>query len=314
MRKFLVRLLCMFLPNEQTRHKVRRALSRSKYDIILEQIAKINNDISNDRKSLTNRVDSLLQYQNKMGQDVNALVEFKEQMTKPVEKPENYVFNGVNNKLFVWSAEKNDYVPYTGILEQVYIRVNGDNNVIKLGNIPVIKQLDILIDSSDNLVQIGNKVDSKWAHIDGLIIVMPYNKCECIIGDDCLFANGDVVISLGEPKSKIHIGKRVRVAEKCRIMASDFHPIIDVETGKCINYGYGKRCLTVGDYCWLGMSSLIGKGCILPDYTIVAAHSVVTKKYEEQNTIIAGNPAQVVKRGVRRMCDDWADVIDAKDL
>jgi acetyltransferase-like isoleucine patch superfamily enzyme len=40
------------------------------------------------------------------------------------------------------------------------------------------------------------------------------------------------------------------------------------------------------------------KNAGLPDNTIVAAKSVVSKKFTESNTVVGGNPARVVKTGV----------------
>ena len=85
-----------------------------------------------------------------------------------------------------------------------------------------------------------------------------------------------------------------------------------IKKNKIINYGNGKRCLTIGDYYWIGVNSFIGKNTILPDYTIVAAHSVVTQHFSKKNTILAGNPAKIVKKDVMRL-DLWKEALQKYD-
>src|SRR6476620_10212698 len=48
------------------------------------------------------------------------------------------------------------------------------------------------------------------------------------------------------------------------------------------------------DNVWIGMNAVILKGVTIGENSVVAAGSVVTKSVEP-NTIVAGNPAQVVK-------------------
>lgn len=57
--------------------------------------------------------------------------------------------------------------------------------------------------------------------------------------------------------------------------------------------GYGIP-ITVGDDVWIGGSCVILAGITIGDNSIVAAGSVVTKDVPE-NTVVAGNPARVIK-------------------
>jgi acetyltransferase-like isoleucine patch superfamily enzyme len=63
---------------------------------------------------------------------------------------------------------------------------------------------------------------------------------------------------------------------------------------------YDHRILTedvtkIGDYCWIGMNSIILPGVELGDFTVVAAGAIVTKSFPEGHCIIGGNPAKVIK-------------------
>ncbi len=52
----------------------------------------------------------------------------------------------------------------------------------------------------------------------------------------------------------------------------------------------------IGKNCWIGMNSVILPGAVLGDKTIVGAGSIVTKSFPEGNCIIAGNPANILKK------------------
>lgn len=52
--------------------------------------------------------------------------------------------------------------------------------------------------------------------------------------------------------------------------------------------------ITIGDNCFIGNRAIILYGVTIPDNTIVAAGSVVTKSILESGCIVAGNPAQII--------------------
>lgn len=58
---------------------------------------------------------------------------------------------------------------------------------------------------------------------------------------------------------------------------------------------YNVSPIKIGDYCWIGMNSIVLAGVELGPSTIVGAGSVVTKSFPEGYCVIAGNPAKVIK-------------------
>ena len=78
-----------------------------------------------------------------------------------------------------------------------------------------------------------------------------------------------------------------------KILDSDWHTIYDI-TGECIN---PPEPIIIGDNVWLGINSIILKGVTRGDNAIVAAGSVVTKNVPP-NSIVAGNPAKVIKTNI----------------
>lgn len=55
---------------------------------------------------------------------------------------------------------------------------------------------------------------------------------------------------------------------------------------------YGK--IKIGDNCFIGARSILLPGVVLGDNSVVAAGSVVTKKFPD-NVVIGGNPAKIIK-------------------
>ena len=82
-------------------------------------------------------------------------------------------------------------------------------------------------------------------------------------------------------------------------MNSDSHPIYDRKTGAMINRP--TRPLVIGAHSWLATHAVILKGAQLAAGTVVGYNATVSGRFEEENTVLAGCPARVVRRDV-----DWA--------
>ena len=85
------------------------------------------------------------------------------------------------------------------------------------------------------------------------------------------------------------------LAHSVQMRRTDSHSIVDL-SGKRLNPA---KDIHIGRHCWLGMRSIILKGCVIEPNTVVAAGSVCGRHTEQiSNCILAGNPAKVVKRDV----------------
>ena len=58
--------------------------------------------------------------------------------------------------------------------------------------------------------------------------------------------------------------------------------------------------VVIGNHVWFGSGVCITKGALVPDNSVVGMRSLVTKKFTEPHTVIAGCPARVVRTGI-----DW---------
>ena len=112
-------------------------------------------------------------------------------------------------------------------------------------------------------------------------------------------------------RKKISIGNYCRIAWDCQLFDSNFHFMVDSD-------GYTKRPtgeITIGDNCWLGNRCTINKGSRLPNYTIVAAGSIVNKDFSEcgEACTIGGVPAKYISQGYRRIinCNKEKEISEA---
>ena len=56
------------------------------------------------------------------------------------------------------------------------------------------------------------------------------------------------------------------------------------------------RPITIGDNCWIGAGAIILPGIQLGDHVVCAAGTVITKSFPEDNILLAGVPAKIVKK------------------
>ena len=124
----------------------------------------------------------------------------------------------------------------------------------------------------------------------------------CRIGDFTLL-NGALIMA----EESIEIGSHCLVSWNVGIADSDFHPLepaqrlIDAQAlAPYFNDRPARPKLKtapvkIADNVWIGMNAVILKGVTIGENSVVAAGSVVTKSVEP-NTVVAGNPALVVKQ------------------
>ncbi|MUH71375.1 acyltransferase [Psychrosphaera haliotis] len=103
--------------------------------------------------------------------------------------------------------------------------------------------------------------------------MLPNDGNQLLIGENCMFSN-NVIIRGGEYP----------------------HLIFDLESGEYLDKSDG---IEIGNRVWVGEGAYINKSVRLENGSIVGARSVVTKRFNEENCVVAGNPAKIVKSGVQ---------------
>ena len=117
---------------------------------------------------------------------------------------------------------------------------------------------------------------------------------EVIIGKNCC-CHGVTISNHDEKGCKVLIGNNCLFSYNINIRSSDGHTIYDNETKAILNKPQGE--LDIGNHVWVGMGVNILKDVKISNNTVVGAASVVTKNIEEENVIIGGIPAKILKRG-----------------
>jgi acetyltransferase-like isoleucine patch superfamily enzyme len=125
---------------------------------------------------------------------------------------------------------------------------------------------------------------------------------QCTIGDFTLL-NGALIMA----EDKIEIGSHCLISWNVGIADSDFHPLdpaqrlIEAQALAPFFKGRPPRPklktlpVKIADNVWIGMNAVILKGVTIGENSVVAAGSVVTKSVPP-DTVVAGNPAVVVKK------------------
>jgi len=96
-------------------------------------------------------------------------------------------------------------------------------------------------------------------------------------------------------RKEISIGDNTNIGGNVKILDNDFHPI-EVEARLANDREkIGTKPIRIGKNCFIGCNSLILKGTQLGDNCVVGAGAVVCGKFEA-NSVIAGNPARVIRK------------------
>jgi maltose O-acetyltransferase len=93
----------------------------------------------------------------------------------------------------------------------------------------------------------------------------------------------------------ITMGDNTMIGDMVTIYDTDFHRIDEGSEPRVAP-------ITIGDNVWLGRGALVLPGVTIGDHSIVAAGAVVTKDVAAR-TVVAGNPARVVREVIAS--DNW---------
>ena len=151
------------------------------------------------------------------------------------------------------------------ILRNCKFKIKGNNNVIEIGDSVSIKDGEFWIEEDGNRIEVGAR-----SSLCGKIH-LACTEGTCIkIGESCLFSS-EIVIRTG-----------------------DSHSVLNLE-GHRINHA---QDVNIDNHVWVGQRVCITKGTHISSNSVVGTGAVCTKSIEESNVVIAGVPAQIVKRNV----------------
>ncbi len=175
---------------------------------------------------------------------------------------------------------------------------------VKYGKGLLLKGVPVIFNKGGAEMTIGENVVIKSSFLSNLvglysrtIIVTRRPGAYIHIGNNVGISGATIYARKG-----IEIGDNTAIGGNVKILDNDFHPI-DWETRNRYlldpNGGDADvvpaREIFIGKNCFIGCNSIILKGTVLGDGCVVGAGAVVAGKFEA-GSVIAGNPAKVIKK------------------
>ena len=190
------------------------------------------------------------------------------QVLKKVFKKKSHLIYLINkiclgNKV---KYEKGNKVKIERLLKKSKIEIHGKNNLINIDYIDSINNINIFIKGDNN-----NSIEIK---------------------DNSTFA-GKIKISAIEG-TKVKIGEYCLFSDNINIMSGDAHSILN-KTGERINLS---KDISIANHVWCGNDVQILKGSVISANSVIGGGSIVTKKFETPNVVIAGVPAKIRKKEI----------------
>lgn len=175
---------------------------------------------------------------------------------------------------------------------------------VEYGKNLLLKGMPVIFNKGGAKLKIGDNVTVKSSFLSNLvglysrtIIVTRAPGAVVEIGNNVGISGVTIYARKG-----IYIGENTCVGGNCKILDNDFHPIDVEERLRLLQDVHGgdsdlipSREIRIGKNCFIGCNSIILKGTVLGDGCVVGAGAVVSGKFED-NCVIAGNPARMIKK------------------
>ena len=168
----------------------------------------------------------------------------------------------------------------------------------------LLKGMPIIFNKRGAKLEIGDNCVIKSSFLSNLvglysrsIIVTRTPEAEIFIGDNVGISGATIYA-----RKKITIGANTCIGVNCKILDNDFHPIEWQKRNELLSDVHGgdsemipAKEIYIGENCFVGCNSIILKGTVLGNGCVVGAGAVVSGKFED-NCVIAGNPARVIRK------------------
>ena len=93
---------------------------------------------------------------------------------------------------------------------------------------------------------------------------------------------------------KIKFGNNVLISWENLFMDIDFHKIKSIEN----NIINEPKEIFIGNNVWIGCRNTILKGSQILNSCVIGSNSLINKKFDKNNILIAGNPAKILKENI----------------
>lgn len=140
--------------------------------------------------------------------------------------------------------------------------------------------------ASNNIVRLGN------IRVDNNVNIILIGNCNTVEIEDCTINSAEIRIMGGK---KLFIGKDSMLSHDIKIRIGDAHLIFDLNTKKRINWG---KDIIIGKHVWIGRGVNLLSGAYIPNNCIIGAMAVTSSHFNEKNAIIAGCPAKIIRHNI----------------
>jgi acetyltransferase-like isoleucine patch superfamily enzyme len=176
------------------------------------------------------------------------------------------------------------------ILASNRVTIYGLRNITTEGTLKVGLTYVGFADRHDRtLLRVGGRIRFKGDFSIG-------KGCRLDIGKDATVEFDTGFINPGTTLVIMHglkVGSGCSIAWGCQILDEDFHSLDYPGRSKT-----DRKEIVIGSHVWIGSNVSVLKGSVIPDGCVVASGSVVKSRFTEKGTLIAGNPAKVVRQQV----------------
>lgn len=213
----------------------------------------------------------------------------------------NFNIKGINNKVVL--VEDGVEIPYKN-LKGIKIDIKGSDNKVVIELPSNFIATSIVILGNSNYLHIKPTKHRTIRHTTfGLD-----NGATIKIGSGLSVYRKLNIVSKNH--KVIEIGDECMIARDVVIRNDDGHVILDNKTGEVLNI---PDDIFIGNKVWIGLRCVILKGARISDGSVVGAMSLVNKKFEEKNILIAGVPAKKIRGDISWQRANYAQYNNKKE-
>lgn len=168
---------------------------------------------------------------------------------------------------------------------------------VQYGKGLTLKGLPFIYNTKGASITIGEDCVVKSSFLSNLvglysrtIILTRIPEASIVIGDHVGISGATIYA-----RSRIEIGDYTNIGGNVKILDNDFHPIEPDARMADDKDKIGTAPIRIGKNCFIGCNVLILKGSRIGDNCVVGAGAVVSGCFED-NCVIAGNPARVIRK------------------
>ena len=197
------------------------------------------------------------------------------------------------NNIFIYDSEQNKYVRFLNNIKGLNIVIdenNVENCLIVIDKKSKFKNSKIIVNncySPKIFISENNQINNLFINV-----LSGMNQICCIGKNNIIYG---MSITLAD-MHQVAIENDCLLGAGLVIRAGQSHSYYDIHTKKFFNSK--KECIRIGNHVWVALNVMFTGKASINNNCIVGARSLVTRNIKETYSIIAGNPAKVVRSDV----------------